>query len=79
MPKMKTKSSPKKRFRIRRKRVRKSDGSTEFVLTVMAPQAYKRHNMRKLNSRAVRQLRRTTKLNSSEAKRVLSYAPYGLD
>lgn len=64
MPKMKTKSSAKKRFSLT------ASGK------VKSPQANKRHNMRKLSKRQVRELRGTTILNAIEGKRAISYMPY---
>lgn len=65
MPKMKTKSSAKKRF--------------SFTATgkVRSPQANKRHNMRKRSKRQLREQRGSTILNAVEARRVTNYFPYG--
>lgn len=66
MPKMKTKSGVKKRFKIT------ANGK------VLATQANKRHNMRKRSSRQIREQRGTTVLQQMDANRVFRYAPYGL-
>jgi large subunit ribosomal protein L35 len=65
MPKMKTKSSAKKRFKI------------TATGKVLSPQANKRHNMRKRSNRQIRDQRGTVTLPDMEAKRVKSYMPYG--
>jgi large subunit ribosomal protein L35 len=65
MPKMKTKSSAKKRFKL--------TGTGKVV----APQANKRHNMRKRSKRQLRNQRGTTILNDVEARRAIGYMPYG--
>ncbi|WPX96881.1 50S ribosomal protein L35 [Candidatus Bandiella euplotis] len=64
MPKMKTKSSAKKRFKIT------ANGH------VMAPQANKQHNMRKRSKRQLRNQRGMCILPEVEAKRVPDYMPY---
>lgn len=64
MPKMKTKSSTKKRFTI------------TATGKVISPQANKRHNMRKRSKRQLRNQRGTIILNPIEGKRALSYMPY---
>lgn len=64
MPKMKTNSSAKKRFKV--------TGTGK----VLATQANKRHNMRKRSLRQLRNQRGTTTLNEVEAVRALSYMPY---
>ncbi|MDR0406548.1 MAG: 50S ribosomal protein L35 [Holosporales bacterium] len=63
MPKIKTKSSTKKRFR--------------FTATglIKAGVAYKRHNMRKRPRRMIRQARGTMILDPSDAKIVLQFMP----
>ena len=66
MPKLKTKSSAKKRFKF-----------TASGL-VKAGQANKRHNMRKRSKRQIRSQRGTAVLPHMEAKRVADhYMPYG--
>ncbi len=65
MPKMKTKSSAKKRFSIT------ASGK------VKSGQANKRHNMRKRSKRQLREQRGSTILNAVEGRRALSYFPYG--
>ena len=65
MPKLKTKSSAKKRFRM-----------TASGL-VISTQANKRHNMRKRSKRQIRVQRGTVILPDMEARRVVSYMPYG--
>ena len=64
MPKLKTKSSAKKRFTL--------TGTGK----VKSPQANKQHNMRKRSKRQIRKQRRTDILTRVEAKRVISYMPY---
>jgi large subunit ribosomal protein L35 len=64
MPKMKTKSSAKKRFKL------SARGK------VIATQANKQHNMRKRSKRQLRSQRGTTVLPGMEAKRVISLMPY---
>ena len=64
MPKMKTKSSAKKRFKIT------ANGE------VKAPQANKRHNMRKRSKRQIRDQRGMDVLPKVEARRVPDYMPY---
>ena len=64
MPKLKTKSSTKKRFRV--------TGSG----LLLSSQANKQHNMRKRSKRQLRVQRGTTILNEVDAKRVLGYMPY---
>ena len=61
MPKMKTKSSAKKRFRVT------ASGK------VKAKHAGKRHNMRKLTQQQVVDLRKGTYLHESDAKFVKKY------
>ena len=66
MPKMKTKSSVKKRFKI------------TATGKVVSAQAGKQHNMRKRSKRQLRDQRGTTVLPEMEAKRIKHFAPYGL-
>ncbi len=65
MPKLKTKSGCKKRFR--------------FTATgkVIAPQAGKRHGMRKRTNRFIRNARGTTIMDESDQHRIVQYMPYG--
>ncbi|MGJ8584272.1 MAG: 50S ribosomal protein L35 [Marinosulfonomonas sp.] len=64
MPKMKTKSSAKKRFKV--------TGTGK----VMAAQAGKRHGMIKRTKKFIRDARGTTTLSPQDAKIVKSYMPY---
>ncbi len=64
MPKMKTKSSAKKRFKL--------TASGKFK----APQANKQHNMRKRSKRQIRNQRGTDVLPKVEARRIPAYMPY---
>ena len=64
MPKMKTKSSAKKRFKV------SSTGK------VMAAQAGKRHGIIKRTRKFIRDARGTTTLSAPDAKIVKSYMPY---
>ena len=64
MPKMKTKSSAKKRFKLT------ASGK------VKAPQANKQHNMRKRSKRQIRNQRGTDILPKVEARRIPAYMPY---
>ena len=64
MPKLKTKSSAKKRFNFT------SSGK------VTAQPAYKRHNLRKRPQKMKRQSRGTMVLNACDAKNVVKYMPY---
>ena len=64
MPKMKTKSSAKKRFKLT------ASGK------VKAPQANKQHNMRKRSKRQIRNQRGTDVLPKVEARRIPAYMPY---
>ncbi|MBM3486584.1 MAG: 50S ribosomal protein L35 [Alphaproteobacteria bacterium] len=64
MPKMKTKSGAKKRFR------------TTATGKVRASVAYKRHNLRKRPQKMKRQARGTEVLNASDAGIILKYMPY---
>lgn len=65
MPKLKTKSSAKRRFSI-------TAGGK-----VKSTQANKQHNMRKRSKRQLREQRGTTILNDVEATRIKKYFPYG--
>lgn len=64
MPKLKTKSSAKKRF--------------HFTATgcVIAQPAYKRHNLRKRPQKMKRQTRGTMIMSPRDAKVVVKYMPY---
>ncbi|MCF6305365.1 MAG: 50S ribosomal protein L35 [Rhodobacteraceae bacterium] len=64
MPKMKTKSSAKKRFKIT------ASGR------VKATQAGKQHGMIKRSNKFIRNARGTTTLCKADAKTVKSYMPY---
>ncbi len=64
MPKMKTKSSAKKRFKMT------ASGK------VKAGQAGKRHGMIKRTTKFIRDARGTTTLSSPDAKIVKTYMPY---
>ena len=64
MPKMKTKSSAKKRFKV--------TGTGKVV----AAQAGKRHGMIKRTNKFVRNARGTTTLSDQDAKIVKTYMPY---
>jgi large subunit ribosomal protein L35 len=64
MPKMKTKSSAKKRFKV------SSTGK------VMAAQAGKQHGMIKRTKKFIRNARGTSALSAPDAKIVKSYMPY---
>ncbi|WP_297616831.1 50S ribosomal protein L35 [uncultured Roseicyclus sp.] len=64
MPKMKTKSSAKKRFKV--------TGTGKVV----AGQAGKRHGMIKRTNKFVRNARGTTTLSEQDAKIVKTYMPY---
>ena len=64
MPKMKTKSSAKKRFKI------SASGK------VIAAQAGKRHGMIKRTNKFIRDARGTTTLSKPDAKIVKGYMPY---
>lgn len=66
MPKLKTKSGVKKRFKI--------TGTGKVV----ASQANKRHNMRKRQKSQIRRQRGTVILNESDAGIVKKFTPYGL-
>jgi len=64
MPKMKTKSSAKKRFKV------------TATGKVLAAQAGKRHGMIKRTRKFIRDARGTTTLSAPDAKIVKSYMPY---
>jgi len=64
MPKMKTKSSAKKRFKVTAKG------------KVIAGQAGKSHGMIKRSRKFIRDARGTTTLSAPDAKIVKSYMPY---
>jgi large subunit ribosomal protein L35 len=66
MPKMKTKSSAKKRFKV------------TATGKVKAAQANKQHNMRKRSTRQIRNQRGTGVLPDMEAKRAKQFLPYDL-
>jgi len=66
MPKLKTKSSAKKRFKI-----------TAKGKVVMA-QAGKRHGMIKRSKKQIRNQRGTTVMSKQDSKIVKSYMPYSL-
>ncbi len=66
MPKLKTKSSVKKRFKM--------TGTGKVV----ASQAGKRHNMRKRQKSQIRRQRGTTILNEADANIIRKFTPYGL-
>ncbi len=66
MPKLKTKSSAKKRFKI------SARGK------VISSQAGKRHGMIKRTNSQIRKLRGTTSLTKQDGKIVKSYMPYSL-
>ena len=65
MPKMKTKSSVKKRFKL------SASGK------VIAGQAGKQHGMIKRTNKQIRNLRGTTILNDCDARIVKKFMPYG--
>jgi len=64
MPKMKTKSGAKKRFRVR------GNGS------IKRSQAFKRHILTKKTTKSKRQLRGTTTVHSSNVDSVKAMMPY---
>ena len=64
MPKMKTKSSAKKRFKI------------TATGRVVAAQAGKRHGMIKRSNKFIRQARGTSVMSEPDEKIVKSYMPY---
>lgn len=65
MPKLKTKSGCKKRFRF------------SATGKVIATQAGKRHNMRKRTNSFIRKARGTTIMDESDTHRIVQYMPYG--
>ncbi|MGE0754655.1 MAG: 50S ribosomal protein L35 [Alphaproteobacteria bacterium] len=65
MPKLKTKSGCKKRFKF------SANGK------VIASQAGKRHNMRKRSNSFIRKARGTHTLDESDTHRIVQYMPYG--
>ncbi|HEY1438631.1 MAG TPA: 50S ribosomal protein L35 [Casimicrobiaceae bacterium] len=64
MPKMKTKSGAKKRFRVR------ANGS------IKRSQAFKRHILTKKSTKSKRQLRGSTRVHSTNADSVRAMLPY---
>ena len=64
MPKMKTKSGAKKRFRVR------ANGS------IKRSQAFKRHILTKKSTKSKRQLRGSTNIHSTNADSVKAMLPY---
>ena len=66
MPKLKTKSSAKKRFKLTKSR------------KVKMPQAGKRHGMIKRTNSQIRKQRGTTIMTKQDSKIVKSYMPYSL-
>ncbi|QHQ37155.1 50S ribosomal protein L35 [Algicella marina] len=64
MPKMKTKSSAKKRFKV------------TATGRVLAAQAGKRHGMIKRSNKFIRSARGTTTLSAADEKIVKGYMPY---
>ena len=66
MPKMKTKSGAKKRFKVT------SSGR------IKSAQAGKRHGMIKRTNSQIRKLRGTTTMSKQDSKIVKSYMPYSL-
>ena len=65
MPKLKTKSSAKKRFsRTATGKIRKNP-------------AYKKHNLRKRSQKMKRKARGTSTLSAADARIVKTYMPYG--
>lgn len=67
MPKMKTKSGVKKRFRL--------TGTGKVIAT----QSRKRHGMIKRTNKQIRQLRGTTIMHPSDQGIVKQWMPYGVD
>ena len=65
MPKMKTKSGAKKRFKL------------TATGKVRAAQAGKRHGMIKRTTKFIRKARGTTILNESDARVIRKFMPYG--
>lgn len=66
MPKMKTKSGAKKRFKV------------TATGKIKSGQAGKRHGMIKRTNKQIRQLRGTTTMAECEATKVKKMLPYGL-
>ncbi|MBB36489.1 MAG: 50S ribosomal protein L35 [Hirschia sp.] len=66
MPKMKTKSGAKKRFKL------------TATGKVKSSQTGKRHGMIKRTNKQIRQQRGTTVMEPEEARKVKSFLPYGL-
>ncbi len=66
MPKLKTKSGVKKRFKMT------ASGK------VRAAQVGKRHGMIKRSPKQIRQLRGTAQVSDANAKSIKAWAPYGL-
>ena len=66
MPKLKTKSSAKKRFKFT------ASGKVKM------PQSGKRHGMIKRTNSQIRKLRGTTAMSKQDGKIVKSYMPYSL-
>ncbi len=66
MPKMKTKASAKKRFKI------------SATGKVMAAQAGKQHGMIKRSNKFIRDQRGTTALSDPDARIVKKFLPYGV-
>jgi large subunit ribosomal protein L35 len=64
MPKMKTKSGAKKRFKV------------TATGRIVAAQAGKRHGMIKRSNKFIRQARGTTTLTAADEKIVKTYMPY---
>ena len=64
MPKLKTKSGAKKRFKLSK------NGK------VISAQSGKKHNMRKRSKDAIRNLRGTTVLSDADSKIVKKFLPY---
>lgn len=64
MPKLKTKSSAKKRFNFT------ASGK------VIAQPAFKKHNLRKRSQKMKRQARGTMLLNACDIKNIVKYMPY---
>jgi large subunit ribosomal protein L35 len=64
MPKMKTKSGAKKRFRVR------ANGS------IKRSQAFKRHILTKKSTKSKRQLRGSTRVHSTNADSIRAMLPY---
>ncbi len=64
MPKMKTKSGAKKRFKV------------TATGRIVAGQAGKRHGMIKRSNKFIRQARGTTTLSAADEKIVKTYMPY---